>query len=326
MGSEENINYQLAENFIFFHDILKQPEEVFDCRSHEYELASAWLNKLSTGIFETTEELRQRNIYMSHLVACLNYGKLTGPFLSPPKQNPFHDTADFQTKVKARRICQRPTPGMSTSEKACAAGVRPTPCECEYLCCDNDESRRDQKKDCNGSSFDRICGYMKQYVNVPACLEASLQPILKVRQGQYQTRETGNNKTKVPSAPSYANGDRYERSARASGVSYRDCGNVVMKSGKKEGDNTRQNMEFAEQQTYGRIRALLDVIFSELSGESTPGTNDFLESELARYKNFIMNYSVMGANMLQWKSQPALRSFLLMQLQNDLVKLLNESS
>ncbi|XP_017477053.1 PREDICTED: uncharacterized protein LOC108367041 [Rhagoletis zephyria] len=337
MNSQEDINYQLKENFIFFLDILKQPEEVFDCRSREYKLVRAWLDKLAMGSFETTDELRQRNICMSHLLVCLNNGKLTGPFLAPPKQEQFLDI-DFEGKAKQKRVCPRPLTGMKAPEKACLVAETRGPCECDFVCCDGDDDRRNEKKACSnttGSSFDLICGYMTQYVNIPACLkeslDASLPSILHLHTAPYHPKEGATataagckTTTTEPSSSNYGKVvDSYEKCT--------DCcagSRLHMGSGKSVGDNStartlcNQQVESDQQEMYGCIATLLKAIASELRGEQTPGSNDFLEYELARYKNFIKNYSHLAGNMFKLQDRPILRPFLLLNLQNDLVKLL----
>ncbi|XP_067645214.1 uncharacterized protein [Eurosta solidaginis] len=359
MNAEDNIDYQLTQNFIFFLDILKQPDEVFDCRSREYKLARAWLDKLSMGVFETTDELRLRNIYMSHLVACLNYGKLTGPFVSLPKPGTDLDSVDFQGKVKtqARRVCPRAPPsGLTQSEKVCLATVAKTPCECDFVCCDKDEQQRhDQRNDCGagGSPYDRICGYVTQYVNVPACLDVDLRSTMQVQKAQYHTRDMrgGESQHSAPQSPQSnagsSGGKKYEkksvsayngsssggrRGAASCGILSHDCGasSFGVGSGKSDfGDNCSRTLKVEDDadcaQNYVHIQVLLDAIASELRGEQTPGSNDFLECELARYKNFIQNYSDMSVKLEKLRQQPTLRSFLLLNLQNDLVKLLNEN-
>lgn len=70
---------------------------------------------------------------------------------------------------------------------------------------------------------------------------------------------------------------------------------------------------------------LLKAIAAELSGYVGCGCNKYLESELLRYKNFIMNFSNFARVLNKLKSQSALRSFLLLNLQDDLIKLINEA-
>ncbi|XP_012158136.1 uncharacterized protein LOC105664963 [Ceratitis capitata] len=301
MAAEESIDYQLTENFIFFQDILKQPEDVFDCRSREYKLARAWLDKLSMSGFETIEDLRLRNVYMSHLVACLNYGKLTGPFVSMPKPGPTLDPSDFQSTEKPRLTCPRPPPSAPASHKAClTTQSTSTPCECAFVCCDKQEDKRDC--DSGKSPFDRICGYMTQYMNVPACMDGSLS-------GKFFTKDADTSCAITSAGTSsalYQESDKYEADACCS--AHQD--NVL-------GD---------PQLVYERITVLLDAIASELRGDQTPGNNDYLEYELARYKKFIMGYSKVAAEISKLQARKSLRSYLLLNLQNDLVKLLNEGS
>ncbi|XP_011195553.2 uncharacterized protein LOC105220762 [Zeugodacus cucurbitae] len=313
---EENIGYQLAENFIFFQDIVKNPEEVFDCRSQEYKLANAWLNKLSMLGLETIDDMRLRNVYMSHLVACLNYGKLTAPFNSMPKPDGGLDKSDFQSLEKPRQaVCPRPKPGMTASQKACqlpqGGGKQ---CECDYLCCD----KNDLKKDCSNvaptATFDNICGYMMQYVNVPTCLDSQLRGT--VEHSNYQTHDVFTNYADPAVATTSAAfyGPKVEEKEKCVGGAYvastcATCG---------------ENLEFDHQLVRSQITTLLEAIASELRGEQTPGTNDYLEYELARYKNFKLQFPQVAEKISKLKAEQSLRSYFLLNLQNDLVKLLND--
>ena len=72
------------------------------------------------------------------------------------------------------------------------------------------------------------------------------------------------------------------------------------------------------------INKLLAAIMAELSGDVEPGSNDYLDRELARYKGFLMANSRLTTNFKTVKCDMKLRNCLLLSLQNDLVKLLNE--
>lgn len=317
MDSEDNIGYQLTENFIFFQDIVKKPEEVFDCRSQEYKLANAWLNKLSMFGFETIEDMRLRNVFMSHLVACLNYGKLTGPFTSMPNPGGVLDKSDFLlTQDKPRQaVCPRPKPGMSASQKACLdhKGGGGRPCECDYVCCDQNE----QKKDCSGmgapSSFDHICGYMMQYVNVPTCLDSQLRAT--VEHNQYHTHDVFTNCADVTAATTSAAFYGHKADEKCVGGAFVAASNCT---------TCGENLELDHQFVRSQITTLLDAIASELRGEQSPGTNDYLEYELARYKNFKLQFPQVAEKIAKLKAEQSLRSYFLLNLQNDLVKLLND--
>lgn len=314
MDSEDNIGYQLAQNFIFFQDIVKKPEEVFDCRSQEYKLANAWLNKLSMFGFETIEDMRLRNVYMSHLVACLNYGKLTGPFTSMPRPDGVLDKSDFQSQQKPQQaVCPRPKPSMSASQKACLVPkVDGTPCECDYVCCDKNE----QKKDCSGagptSAFDHICGYVMQYVNVPTCLDSQLRAT--VEHNQYHSHDAFTNCADAAAATTSAAFYGHEVDDKCVG------GAFVASNCTTCGENVGLDHQFVRSQ----ITTLLDAIGAELRGEQSPGTNDYLEYELARYKNFKLQFPQVAERIAKLKAEQSLRSYFLLNLQNDLVKLLND--
>lgn len=72
------------------------------------------------------------------------------------------------------------------------------------------------------------------------------------------------------------------------------------------------------------ISDLLEAISGELRGDIEPGTNDCLERELARYKVFMMSHSKLAIHLTTLTTDMKLRHFLLLSLQNDLIKLLSE--
>ncbi|XP_065359103.1 uncharacterized protein LOC135953241 [Calliphora vicina] len=72
------------------------------------------------------------------------------------------------------------------------------------------------------------------------------------------------------------------------------------------------------------INELLEAITAELRGDAEPGSNDYLDRELSRYKNFFMENSHLASHLRSLTSNMKLRNCLLLSLQNDLVKLLNE--
>lgn len=73
------------------------------------------------------------------------------------------------------------------------------------------------------------------------------------------------------------------------------------------------------------IQELLNCISGELKGDLEPGQNSYLEHELCRYREFIMEYSQMACSLQAMPTEAMMRSFLLLNLQNDLVKLLNDT-
>ncbi|KAL9901589.1 uncharacterized protein ACN2A1_003345 [Glossina fuscipes fuscipes] len=75
------------------------------------------------------------------------------------------------------------------------------------------------------------------------------------------------------------------------------------------------------------ISDLLNAISAELRGDINPGSNEFLETELGRYKAFLNKHHVhITRHMGKLKPDSKLRNFLLLSLQNDLIKLLNENN
>lgn len=72
------------------------------------------------------------------------------------------------------------------------------------------------------------------------------------------------------------------------------------------------------------ICELLEAISAELRGTTEPGSSDYLERELSRYKGFVMSHSDLATHLKSLSSGMKLRYFLLLGLQNDLVKLLSD--
>ncbi|KAK4884846.1 hypothetical protein RN001_001117 [Aquatica leii] len=80
-----DIENKLDEDFLFylgftntFFDQFENPDEVEHCR--------AWLQKLCGMLCTSIDQKRNRNIYLSNLVLCMQEGKLSGPFLNYPQE------------------------------------------------------------------------------------------------------------------------------------------------------------------------------------------------------------------------------------------------
>ncbi|XP_037953426.1 uncharacterized protein LOC119683693 [Teleopsis dalmanni] len=90
----EDYDYQLMQDFMLYLDLCKNPDCVFDRGSPYITVTRLWLEKLCRYECENMDDRRMRNIYMSHLVSCLNGKKLLGPFLLKPPDGKLEET-DF---------------------------------------------------------------------------------------------------------------------------------------------------------------------------------------------------------------------------------------
>lgn len=101
-------------------------------------------------------------------------------------------------------------------------------------------------------------------------------------------------------------------------------------------DNSKFRMDLHNRQPYDidensvvverrrDITTLLKMISSELRGDNEPGCSDYLEHELSRYAAFLQNYPTMARYIDELKCDIKLRNFLLLNLQNDLIRLLSD--
>lgn len=119
-NSTPDFSDQLREDFLFLLDMLRKPEQAFPPCSPQLLLAQKWLDFLCTYKFDTLEDKRLRNMYMSHLCTGLIQSKLYGPFLGEPPLNSKLTMVDFSAEPETNasaEILQCMAEGLDYSEK-----------------------------------------------------------------------------------------------------------------------------------------------------------------------------------------------------------------
>ncbi|XP_037953427.1 uncharacterized protein LOC119683694 [Teleopsis dalmanni] len=139
----DDYDYQLMQDFMLFLDLCKNPDCVFERGSPHITVTRLWLEKLCRYECENMDDRRMRNVYMSHLVACLNGKKLLGPFLLKPPDGKLEET-DF-----TKDHCAPP----EVQGNAAGAAVP---------CC--------PKPRCPPRNRNNTCGFMTQHIVTPNSL------------------------------------------------------------------------------------------------------------------------------------------------------------
>lgn len=80
--SDNNLQERLDEDFIFILGFLKR--FLSNVEREQHKMAHRWLEKLCYEIYESVEGKRNRNQYLTKLLACLEAGNLSEMFLMPP--------------------------------------------------------------------------------------------------------------------------------------------------------------------------------------------------------------------------------------------------
>ncbi|XP_054732702.1 uncharacterized protein LOC129240749 [Anastrepha obliqua] len=295
-----DFDFLLTEDFLLFLDLCRDPNQVFKPNSDESCLAQTWLDKLCRYECKDLDERRLRNIYMSYLCCCLIEGVLKGPFASYPRAGPLQ-RVDFNPKQKQPLSC--PPLIKVKSYKECEDTKNRYNDSCEQqlsiCCCSKDDRFNDVSVGVGGS------GSGGSEV-MRCCPEVRFSTDIQCKPDDAPKRTSG-----------HVFSDYMLREITSPGAynTFKSCDSC------QEYDPYGQAKKIMRQD----VENLLQAIGAELRGYVGCGCNDYLESELSRYKNFIMNFSSIACALAKMESLPALRSFLLINLQNDLIKLLSDN-
>ncbi|XP_067643000.1 uncharacterized protein [Eurosta solidaginis] len=300
----------LTEDFLLFLDLCRDPNKVFKPNSDESCLAQKWLDKLCRYECDDVKERRLRNIYMSYLCCCLIEGVLKGPFATQPRSGRLV-MVDFNAKKRDPLTCpslfreksykECETPKVMRNEDFCDPPMS--------SCCSS-----------NAGSFSGVgssgpvggaSGISTR--DVMRCgPEVRFSPDIQCEPDNGMKRTSGHVFTdymlrEIISPSAYNTFSQHLDASCASSCQEYDPHLPVKESMRQD------------------VATLLEAISAELRGIVDSGCNDYLESELLRYKNFIMNFSSIACVLDKLKTQPTLRSFLLINLQNDLIKLITDN-
>ncbi|GLV36695.1 Serine Protease Immune Response Integrator [Carabus blaptoides fortunei] len=88
------IESKLDEDFVFYLGFLEPAKEKF--KDHkQYPICKLWIQKLCDEIYTGRNDKRNRNIFLSNLVLCMEEENLTGPFLKNPPTGKLSNAAEM---------------------------------------------------------------------------------------------------------------------------------------------------------------------------------------------------------------------------------------
>ncbi|KAM7357557.1 uncharacterized protein ACRADG_002849 [Cochliomyia hominivorax] len=219
----------------------------------------------------------------------------------------------------------------SPPETSTACKCPPKPCTCNIQPCQcNRSSAGSDLKAPNDDEEEVICNYLMQQLNLtPDFLNefdatlTSFMDLCKVAslEGKTHMQKHYESKSELSLEP-----PKYYFLPKKSSSPVQD--NNLENSSQQElmpRTTTRVTSATEYEEMREDINELLEAISAELRGDSEPGSNDYLDRELARYKNFLMNQNHLSDHFCSLTSEHKIRNCLLLSLQNSLVKLLNDS-
>lgn len=111
--------FLLDEDFKLMAAVSPPPSEVFCAKSVEHKLADMWYDRLTTWRCESLYERRLRNHYMSYFCVCLNQRELRGIFKEVPLEEitwvDFRDSVDASSCCQSKRVSNDTSWPLSTS-------------------------------------------------------------------------------------------------------------------------------------------------------------------------------------------------------------------
>ncbi|XP_020814368.1 uncharacterized protein LOC110188823 [Drosophila serrata] len=328
----------LSNDFILMLDCSPQPDEVFCQESRELGLASIWLNKMITWRCNTLYDLRMRNAYMSHLIVCLNRRQMTGIFRDLPPQeltwvnfeeeNKSHHSSPINHMAMACSTWMDKSQPSSCTEPCCSktlgSGAHP-PCHCggpnrAGSCCSN-------HRHLGGGSF-----HGSQIETSTDDKEIKMiMPVRKDGNRPFGCRSACNSLRNLCSSGSRSQslpGRLLIRNPTESTPTKSD--NPKDKNSAKKSEDQpkeaspKKNNRINPNVVRDEMLKLLLTVKKELSGDPDVERNEFLEKELTRYREFAENHKDNDTDWVSAKNEKSLRIYLLLNMQRDLVRMLNE--
>ncbi|XP_017022955.1 uncharacterized protein [Drosophila kikkawai] len=317
---DENIA-MLSNDFILMLDCSPQPDEVFCHESRELGLACMWLNKMISWRCNTLYDLRMRNAYMSHLIVCLNRRQLTGIFREPPPQELVW--VDFEERSSN---LHPPPLVVNPMALACTAWMQGTLSNsCPLPCCSKSLGSASRPPcHCGGPNVSGSCCSNHRHLGgsiIPNPLmetstdDKEIQEILSVKRvysscgSQRSLRQTRSQSSPGRLTPSKAKANSFIKSEEP--------------KDSPKGDPSSLSQEQAEAVRENMLKLLL-IIKKELSGDQGVEWNQYLETELRRYRDFAEEHKDEDDDWVACKDQKSERFYLLLNMQKDLVRMLIE--
>ncbi|ALC42959.1 CG32295, partial [Drosophila busckii] len=302
---EESIEV-LNSDFNLMHLLTPLPEEIFCVQSMDYRLAKHWLNKLNNMECYSIADRQTRNAHMSYLSVCLNQKTLLGPFRQMP---PCEQLAWFDFR----------SVDMSAAD-ACSMSLANTSTLQALACMLQQQEQQEQQstsRPCNTNSSRRLTFAGSNARFAGGGIGANIKQ-------KYRTTHKLISKSRPKLVPRHL--------PRALASSCSETSLLAAPNPKTEEKSNRRLScdDNSNKKNRTKLIYVLDAIKCELRGERQPNTDEYLELELKRYREFCArrrpktNTKQMENGVAKGSDPTKERICILLSLQNDLVKLLSE--
>lgn len=320
----------LDEAFELMVCVSPKPSEVFSTNSVDHKLAEMWLEKLTTMCScETQYEKRLRNHYMSYFAVCLNKRELRGIFKEFPPDEitwvDFRDTIDSPSCSQDSRrndsnwmdnSCMEIPQQPSASGGCAGAGAS-----------GSGGGGVAGPGSCSGSCCKRSGGGVE---NSPWALhQVSSRSSRKSLQRTTHNLSYKSRPKLVPKNLTYAGQSSMSAAERSSSTlcasSYDDAMAQRQQRPMPQPVRNCRQAKHLDLETRKDMIYLLDTIKGELRGDREKCTDDYLELEIRRYRDFYILHRRNDPDfdkVVKAVNTPRERVYLLLNMQNDLVKLL----
>ncbi|XP_037722348.1 uncharacterized protein LOC119555169 [Drosophila subpulchrella] len=306
----------LSNDFVLMLDCAPSPEEAFCENSSDFRTAWLWFNKLTTMHCHTLYDLRMRNAYMSHFIVCLNQKHLTGIFEDPPpaeliwvnfsENQPAPQSVNHSlltTAAAMQRSCEltqsSQAPPASTSSCGCS-GHRTS----EYW---DSFSGRHSGGTTESLPKSPLSKKRQLLRSVPATSDDEIHQIFRNNRANFSLSRSSTC-THLTRSRSLSSSARFRPRNK-------------IPNAFRNSDN-RKSPEEARK----RMIKLMELIRKELRGEPDLESKDILEEELKRYREFFEQHMQDNSDFESHleKNSNSERVHLLLNMQTDLIRMLNE--
>lgn len=323
----------LDEAFELMVDVSPEPTEVFSTNSVDHKLAGLWLEKLTTMCAcETQYERRLRNHYMSYFAVCLNKRELRGIFKEVPPEEitwvDFRDTIDSPSCSQDSRGMNRNDSTWQMANSFMQLTQQPSASGC---CGGAGASGSGGASPSSGGGGGGCCKRSGGGVeNSPWALhQVSSRSSRKSLQRTTHNLSYKSRPKLVPKNCTYGGQSSMSAGERSSSTlcagSYDETMAQRQQRPMPQPVRNCRHAKHLDLDTRKDMTYLLDTIKSELRGDREKFSDDYLELEIRRYRDFYGRHRRNDPDfekVLKAVNTPRERVYLLLNMQNDLVKLL----
>ncbi|KAM8710353.1 hypothetical protein ACLKA7_017045 [Drosophila subpalustris] len=294
----------LNEDFQLMLALSPSPDEAFCPKSGDFTRATLWHNKLRDWQCDTIYELRMRQSYMSYFSVCLNQKQLLGIFQQdPPEQLSW---VDFQEMIDPNAShCMTMGQGNESAWLAMVSMMQH-----QGSCC-NQSRQQSSKTNFNARTAG---GSIKRKHPTTHNLAYRSKPKL-VPKHFYLTQSS--------SSPQSCESKCSKRTSSISSL-----GSVDKPMSSTQSPRQSRHRHPIDDQARKDMDYLLATIKSELRGDQLPEPDAYLELELKRYREFYARHRYNSPDFKAITSGAVdgskERIHMLLNMQNDLIKLLTE--